>query len=168
MPQTQLPVFPASSCAITPELAFEQREGVVVYFNGHLPVFAHPAADLAAFRLFSSQLIANGAASPVPIARARARFAGHVLEPAASTPEAAAHHEARKGAQLEPIEVQQARFKALKTQRHGQPRHVTLKDLPPPNNAWRNGGPDGNSSSPPSNSSPTGPKAPRYPSCAKK
>ena len=60
MPQTQLPVFPASSCAITPELAFEQREGVVVYFNGHLPVFAHPAADLAAFRLFSSQLIANG------------------------------------------------------------------------------------------------------------
>ena len=40
MLRIQLPVFPASSCAITPELAFEQREGVVVYFNGHLPVFS--------------------------------------------------------------------------------------------------------------------------------
>ena len=70
MPQTQLPIFPASSCAITPELAFEQRDGQVVYFNGHLPVFAHPTADLAAFRLFSSQLIATGAASQVQIARA--------------------------------------------------------------------------------------------------
>ena len=70
MPQTQLPIFPASSCAITPELAFEQRDGSVVYFNGHLPVFSHPTTDLAAFRLISSQLIANGAASQVQIARA--------------------------------------------------------------------------------------------------
>ena len=70
MPRTQLPIFPASSCAITPEHAFEQRDGSGVYFNGHLPVFAHPAADLAAFRLFSSQLIANGAATQVQITRA--------------------------------------------------------------------------------------------------
>ncbi len=70
MPQTQLPIFPASSCAITPELAFEQRDGQVVYFNGHLPIFAHPTADLAAFRFFSSQLIATGVASQVQIARA--------------------------------------------------------------------------------------------------
>ena len=33
MLRIQLPVFPASSCATTPELAFEQREGVVGYFN---------------------------------------------------------------------------------------------------------------------------------------
>ena len=70
MPQTQIPIFPARSCAITTELAFEQRAGVVVFFNGHLPVFAHPTTDLAAFRRFSSQLIANGAASPAQIARA--------------------------------------------------------------------------------------------------
>jgi transposase-like protein len=70
MPQTQLPIFPASSCAITPELAFEARAGQVVYFNGHLPVFAHPTADLASFRFFSSQLIATGVASQVQIARA--------------------------------------------------------------------------------------------------
>ena len=65
------------------------------------------------------------------LSRARARFAGHVLEPAASTPAAAAQHEARKGAQLEQIQAQEARLTDLKTQRQSQPRHVELKDLPP-------------------------------------
>ncbi len=68
--ETQLPIFPASSCAITLELAFDERDGLVVYRNGHRPVCSHPAADLAAFRFFTSQLIANGAASLVQIARA--------------------------------------------------------------------------------------------------
>jgi len=70
VPQIQLPIFPSSSCAITSELAFEQRDGVVFYFNGHLPVFSHPADDIASFRLFSSQLIANGLATQAQIARA--------------------------------------------------------------------------------------------------
>lgn len=70
MPQIQLPLFPASSTAITDELAFEQREGTVYYFNGHLPVFSHPADDIASFRFFTSQLIANGNASQGEIARA--------------------------------------------------------------------------------------------------
>lgn len=70
MPQVQLPIFPASSSAITDELAFEQREGIVYYFNGHLPVFSHPTDDLASFRFFTSQLIANGNASQSQIARA--------------------------------------------------------------------------------------------------
>jgi hypothetical protein len=46
MPQVQLPIFPSNSTAITSELAFPEREGVVWYFNGHLPVFHHPAEDL--------------------------------------------------------------------------------------------------------------------------
>jgi hypothetical protein len=63
MPQIQLPIFPAGTTKITLELAFEKREGKVVYFNGQLPVFAHAAEDLGAFRLYSSQLIVNGTAS---------------------------------------------------------------------------------------------------------
>jgi len=48
---------------ITSEIAFERREGKVCYFNGHLPVFIHECEDLAAFRLFSSQLVINGNAT---------------------------------------------------------------------------------------------------------
>ncbi len=70
MPQIQLPIFPTSCTAITQELAFEQREGTVYYFNGHLPVFSHPVDDIASFRFFTSQLISNGNASQGEIARA--------------------------------------------------------------------------------------------------
>lgn len=70
MPQIQLPIFPAACCAITPELAFERRDGAVFYFNGHLPVFSHPVDDLASFRFFTSQLIANGSATQAQVARA--------------------------------------------------------------------------------------------------
>jgi hypothetical protein len=70
MPQRQLPIFPTSCTAITNELAFEQRDGTVYYFNGHLPVFSHQADDIASFRFFTSQLIANGNASQGQISRA--------------------------------------------------------------------------------------------------
>jgi hypothetical protein len=70
MPQVQLPIFPASSTALTEEVAFEQRDGTVYYFNGHLPVFSHPVDDLASFRFFTSQLILNGNASQGQVSRA--------------------------------------------------------------------------------------------------
>ena len=70
MPQVQMPLFPAGTTRITPELAFEKREGRVVYFNGHLPVYTHPAEDLGAFRLYTSQLIVNGTASQRQIVEA--------------------------------------------------------------------------------------------------
>ena len=70
MPQIQLPIFPSGSTAITSELAFEQRDGIVYYFNGQLPVFSHPADDIASFRFFTSQLSANGNASQSQISRA--------------------------------------------------------------------------------------------------
>jgi hypothetical protein len=70
MPQIQLPIFPSGSTAITSELAFEQRDGSVYYFNGQLPVFSHPVDDIASFRFFTSQLIANGNASQGQISRA--------------------------------------------------------------------------------------------------
>jgi|SRR6266511_3966709 len=70
MPQVQLPVFPEGVTHITSEIAFQRREGKVCYFNGHLPVFIHDCADLAAFRLFSSQLVINGNATQSQISRA--------------------------------------------------------------------------------------------------
>ena len=70
MPQLQLPVFPAGTTAINPELAFERREDQVVYFNGHLPVFPHTTQDLASFRFFTTQLIVNGTASQGEIVKA--------------------------------------------------------------------------------------------------
>lgn len=69
MPQVQLPVFPHGSTLITPELACLRKENQVAYFNGHLPVFTHPADDLASFRLFTTQLIVNGTATQGQIAR---------------------------------------------------------------------------------------------------
>jgi len=62
--------FPASSTPITSELAFQERDAVVWYFIGHLPVFSHPVTDIASFRFLTSQLIANGNASQSEISLA--------------------------------------------------------------------------------------------------
>lgn len=70
MAQIQLPIFPTQSTAITNELAFQERDGTVWYFNGHLPVFSHPVDDKGSFRFFTSQLIVNGNASQSEISRA--------------------------------------------------------------------------------------------------
>jgi len=70
MPQLQLPIFPAGTSLITAELAFDCQGGMVTYLNGHLPVFQHAQEDLAAFRLFTSQLVVNGTVSQAEIARA--------------------------------------------------------------------------------------------------
>lgn len=70
MPQVQLPVFPAGTTHLNDSLAYECREGQVIYFNGHLPVFTHAQNDLGAFRLFTSQLVVNGSATQGDIRRA--------------------------------------------------------------------------------------------------
>jgi transposase-like protein len=70
MPQVQLPVFPAGTTHLNEDLAFECHDGQVTYFNGHLPVFTHAQDDLAAFRLFTSQLVVNGSATQGDIRRA--------------------------------------------------------------------------------------------------
>jgi transposase-like protein len=70
MPQVQLPLFPAGTTHLNDHLAFECHDGQVTYFNGHLPVFTHAQDDLAAFRLFTSQLVVNGSASQGDIRRA--------------------------------------------------------------------------------------------------
>ena len=60
MPQLQLPMFPPGLSSITEDMAFQQEDGKVVYFHGLMPVFQHDAKDVKSFRMFTSQLIANG------------------------------------------------------------------------------------------------------------
>ena len=70
MPQVQLPLFPVGTTEINSDLAFERKGDQIVYFNGHLPVFTHGVEDLAAFRIFTTQLIVTSTASYGQIARA--------------------------------------------------------------------------------------------------
>lgn len=60
MPQLQLPIFPDGTKEINRELGVQCADGKVVYLYGHLPVFQHEQTDLRSFRLFTSQLVANG------------------------------------------------------------------------------------------------------------
>jgi transposase len=70
MPQLQLPIFPDGLISITEDLAFQREAGKVVYFHGLLPVFQHDETDLKSFRMFTSQLIANGTARQRDIVQA--------------------------------------------------------------------------------------------------
>jgi DNA invertase Pin-like site-specific DNA recombinase len=70
MPQLQLPIFPHGLTSITEDLAFQQEDGKVVYFHGLLPVFQHDQKDLKSFRMYTSQLIANGTVRQRDIVRA--------------------------------------------------------------------------------------------------
>ena len=70
MPQLQLPIFPLGLTTITEDLAFQQEDGKVVYFHGLLPVFQHDEKDLRSFRMYTSQLIANGTVRQRDIVRA--------------------------------------------------------------------------------------------------
>jgi hypothetical protein len=60
MPQLQLPIFPDGLTSITEDLGFQREDGRVVYFHGLMPVFQHDERDLKSFRMYTSQLIANG------------------------------------------------------------------------------------------------------------
>lgn len=67
--QLLAPVFPAESTLITPELAVVQRDGMVVYFTGSLPVYQHPVGSAPAFRMFVAQLCVQGSCRLVDIIR---------------------------------------------------------------------------------------------------
>ena len=70
MSQTQLPIFPAGLKEISNHIAIQCEADQVVYFNGHLPVFQHAAADVQGFRLSTSQLIVQGTVSQSEIVQA--------------------------------------------------------------------------------------------------
>ena len=70
MPQMHLPFFPDGVEHITSELAFERKDGQVIYFNGHMPVFIHSEEDIRTFRMITAQFCINGNAQQADIARA--------------------------------------------------------------------------------------------------
>lgn len=69
MPQIQLPIFPAGATEINQNIAVVNKDNIITYINGHLPIFAHPVEDLATFRMFTSQLIHCGSANIGDIVR---------------------------------------------------------------------------------------------------
>ena len=60
MPQLQLPIYPAGVTEINSRIAVQTVSGTVYYIHGHLPVFQHAEEDVRSFRMFTSQMIANG------------------------------------------------------------------------------------------------------------
>src|SRR5919198_5478415 len=62
MPQLQLPIFPAGTKEINPDVGVQCADGRVVYVHGLLPIFQHDEKDLKSFRLFTSQMVASGLA----------------------------------------------------------------------------------------------------------
>jgi transposase len=70
MAQLQLPMFPDGLTSLTEDLEFQRADGKVVYFHGLMPVFQHDEKDLRSFRMFTSQLIANGTVRQRDIVRA--------------------------------------------------------------------------------------------------
>ena len=69
MPQLQLPIFPEGMTQLSVELAFQRKDGWVYYVHGMAPVFQHEAKDVAAFRLFTSQLVVQGVVKEADIVR---------------------------------------------------------------------------------------------------
>jgi transposase-like protein len=60
MAQLQLPLFAEGVATITRDLGVACQDGKVTYFYGTLPVFTHQQSDVRSFRLFTSQLYAEG------------------------------------------------------------------------------------------------------------
>ncbi len=69
MPQRQLPIFPEGVVHLTAELAVKKEEGMVTYFNGHMPVFQHAESDVASFRMITAQFYVTGVCTEARIAK---------------------------------------------------------------------------------------------------
>lgn len=55
--QALLPLFPAEATLINSVIGVQERDGVVYYFNGSMPIFRHERNDLDGFRFITSQLV---------------------------------------------------------------------------------------------------------------
>lgn len=70
MPQMQLPIYPEGVTHINNLIAFENRDGKVTYFNGHMPIFSHDEKDILTFRMITAQFCVQGTAKQVEISKA--------------------------------------------------------------------------------------------------
>ena len=69
MPQTWLPLIPSGSTSINEVLSVVKDNGIWTYFSGMGPVFYHRDDDLRSFRMFTAQLVCQGACKQVDIIR---------------------------------------------------------------------------------------------------
>jgi hypothetical protein len=67
--QLKLPLFPAGSTLVSDCLGVYSKEGLVQYIVNGLPVYAHPAGDLQAFRFITSNFIHQGLCSKREVER---------------------------------------------------------------------------------------------------
>ena len=70
MPLPLLPLFSDDMIIVNQYIAVKQKEDVVYWFHGNLPVFRHHVSDQEAFRLFCCQLINIGTATSAEISKA--------------------------------------------------------------------------------------------------
>ena len=69
MPNLQLPMFPAGSVDVGPDVAVVCEGDQVIYFHGQLPIFRHRKKDVKSFRFIASQLYVNGHAKQADFVR---------------------------------------------------------------------------------------------------
>ena len=70
MIQTILPIFPTELTLINSQLGFHRDRGMVYYYNGSMPIYCHPEADLASFHFITAQMVILGNATQAEIVRA--------------------------------------------------------------------------------------------------
>lgn len=68
--QLLLPIFPAETTLITPNIGVFEHDGIINYLVNGLPVYAHDKDDLDAFRFITSNFIHMGLCRKVDIQRA--------------------------------------------------------------------------------------------------
>ena len=67
--QKLLPLFSRDVTLINSYIGFANRDGIVYYFNGQMPLFRHEETDLDSFKMFMAQLYVNGNAKQSEINR---------------------------------------------------------------------------------------------------
>jgi len=69
MPQSLLPMIPEGASRISDLISVVRENGKWTYFCGVQPVFRHPEQDRRSFRMFTAQLVCQGACQQVDIIR---------------------------------------------------------------------------------------------------
>jgi len=69
LPQALLPLIPAGATHINDRISVVRENGQWTYFYGVDPIFSHPEEDHQTFRMFTAQLVCQGACQQVDILR---------------------------------------------------------------------------------------------------
>ena len=69
MPQALLPLIPAGASSVNDRISVVRENGEWTYFCGVAPIFRHPEQDRRTFRMFTAQLVCQGACRQSDIVR---------------------------------------------------------------------------------------------------